>query len=218
MNYSCHFRAFHTDDAQKLSTVTLLRGYIQLLGSRIDVMLQSSVHLHRLSTALMNILPFDCSIIQIIEERSTGRKLFYSGPIHLIDVNTAQPTKLASMWKLLFVSCVSCSCYIQKICNAVPKGTYVTAEQPAPYVCTSRKITTCFIYLYISTSLIISQFKSAVMLFCCPSCLLLKITVSIPCQLYWVIVLPSDDRRYYENWRKSLDTKIRRSLLTAVLW
>jgi hypothetical protein len=48
---------------------------VQLLGSQIDVVLQSSVHLQRLSAALVNILQFDCSIIQIIEEKSAG-KLF----------------------------------------------------------------------------------------------------------------------------------------------
>lgn len=64
---------FFVDDAQKLSSIRLLRGYIQLLGSQIDVILLSSVHLQRLSAALCNILQFDCSIIQIIEEKSTGK-------------------------------------------------------------------------------------------------------------------------------------------------
>jgi hypothetical protein len=72
-----HFFMLYVDDVQKLSSIRLLRGYIQLLGSQIDVILQSSVHLQRLSAAFFNILQFDCSIIQIIEEKSTGKVAVY---------------------------------------------------------------------------------------------------------------------------------------------
>jgi len=61
-------------DEGKLIAVRLLRGYIELLGPHIVVVIHSDVHLRRLSAALMHVLQFDCSLIQVIEERTTGEQ------------------------------------------------------------------------------------------------------------------------------------------------
>jgi len=53
-------------------TIRLLRGYIELLGGHVTTLLHSDVHLRRLSSALCHVLQFDCSLIQIIEERTAG--------------------------------------------------------------------------------------------------------------------------------------------------
>jgi len=60
-------------DEAKLSTVRLLRGHIELLGAHVTTLVHSDVHLHRLSAALAHVLQFDCSLIQIIEERTAGK-------------------------------------------------------------------------------------------------------------------------------------------------
>ena len=69
-------RLLCTGDEEKLSAVRLLRGYVALLGSHIATLLRSDVHLRRLSSALMHVLQFDCSLIQVIEERSAGEFFF----------------------------------------------------------------------------------------------------------------------------------------------
>jgi len=66
-------------DEEKLLSVRLLRGYIELIGPHIRTLLHSDVHLRRLSSALMHVLQFDCSPIQIIEERTTGTSSSSSG-------------------------------------------------------------------------------------------------------------------------------------------
>jgi len=60
-------------DEEKLSSVRLLRGYLELLGPHIRVVLHSNVHLCRLSSALTHVLQFDCSLIHVIEERTHGQ-------------------------------------------------------------------------------------------------------------------------------------------------
>jgi len=60
-------------DDEKLSSVRLLRGYLELLGPHIRVVLHSDVHLRRLSSALIHVLQFDCSLIHVIEERTHGQ-------------------------------------------------------------------------------------------------------------------------------------------------
>jgi len=64
--------ALFEGDEGKLAAVRLLRGYIELLGPHIRVVLHSDVQLRRLSEALTHVLQFDCSLIQIIEERTAG--------------------------------------------------------------------------------------------------------------------------------------------------
>ena len=60
-------------DDEKLSSVRLLRGYIELLGPHIRNVLRSDVHLRRLSSALIHVLQFDCCLIHIIEQRTAGQ-------------------------------------------------------------------------------------------------------------------------------------------------
>ncbi|POI29776.1 hypothetical protein CIB84_006475, partial [Bambusicola thoracicus] len=47
------------DDTGKFSTLSLLLGYLKLLGPKINVVLNSVSHLHRLSKALMQVLELD---------------------------------------------------------------------------------------------------------------------------------------------------------------
>jgi len=64
--------SFRSGDDVKLLAVRLLRGYIELLGSHVRTVLRSDVHLHRLSSALVHVLQFDCSLVHIIEDRTAG--------------------------------------------------------------------------------------------------------------------------------------------------
>ncbi|XP_073539950.1 TELO2-interacting protein 1 homolog [Phyllobates terribilis] len=57
------------DDQGKLHTLTLLQGYLQLLGPRLNITLHSPAHLQRLSFALLQTLELDLCSIKVVEER-----------------------------------------------------------------------------------------------------------------------------------------------------
>ncbi|KAL0595059.1 TELO2-interacting protein 1-like protein [Plecturocebus cupreus] len=57
------------DDQGKFSTLSLLLGYLKLLGPKINFVLNSVAHLQRLSKALIQILELDVADIKIVEER-----------------------------------------------------------------------------------------------------------------------------------------------------
>ncbi|KAK3104535.1 hypothetical protein FSP39_004461 [Pinctada imbricata] len=60
------------DEDQKYSAVSLLSGYISLLGPHLHSVLRTSCHLRRLSLALVQILELDCTDISMIQERTTS--------------------------------------------------------------------------------------------------------------------------------------------------
>uniref|UniRef100_A0A672TXI1 TELO2-interacting protein 1 homolog n=1 Tax=Strigops habroptila TaxID=2489341 RepID=A0A672TXI1_STRHB len=60
------------DDTGKVSTLSLLLGYLKLLGPKINVVLNSASHLHRLSKALMQVLELDVTDVKIVEDRRWG--------------------------------------------------------------------------------------------------------------------------------------------------
>ncbi|XP_075624857.1 TELO2-interacting protein 1 homolog isoform X2 [Balearica regulorum gibbericeps] len=60
------------DDTGKVSTLSLLLGYLKLLGPKINVVLNSISHLHRLSKALMQVLELDVTDVKIVEDRRWG--------------------------------------------------------------------------------------------------------------------------------------------------
>ncbi|NXG72069.1 TTI1 protein, partial [Baryphthengus martii] len=60
------------DDMGKVSTLSLLLGYLKLLGPKINIVLNSVSHLHRLSKALMQVLELDVTDVKIVEERRQG--------------------------------------------------------------------------------------------------------------------------------------------------
>ncbi|KFZ55171.1 TELO2-interacting protein 1, partial [Antrostomus carolinensis] len=60
------------DDAGKVSTLSLLLGYLKLLGPKINIVLNSTSHLHRLSKALMQVLELDVTDVKIVEDRRWG--------------------------------------------------------------------------------------------------------------------------------------------------
>lgn len=58
------------DDQGKFSTLSLLLGYLKLLGPKINFVLNSVAHLQRLSKALIQVLELDVADVKIVEERS----------------------------------------------------------------------------------------------------------------------------------------------------
>nr|KAF6472803.1 TELO2 interacting protein 1 [Molossus molossus] len=57
------------DDQGKFSTLSLLLGYLKLLGPKVNFVLNSVAHLERLSKALIQVLELDVTDIKIVEER-----------------------------------------------------------------------------------------------------------------------------------------------------
>ncbi|XP_022349686.1 TELO2-interacting protein 1 homolog [Enhydra lutris kenyoni] len=57
------------DDQGKFSTLSLLLGYLKLLGPKVNFVLRSAAHLQRLSKALIQVLELDVADIKVVEER-----------------------------------------------------------------------------------------------------------------------------------------------------
>ncbi|XP_065501461.1 TELO2-interacting protein 1 homolog isoform X2 [Caloenas nicobarica] len=60
------------DDTGKVSTLSLLLGYLKLLGPKVNIVLNSMSHLQRLSKALMQVLELDVTDVKIVEDRGGG--------------------------------------------------------------------------------------------------------------------------------------------------
>ncbi|XP_021402996.1 TELO2-interacting protein 1 homolog isoform X2 [Lonchura striata] len=60
------------DDMGKVSTLSLLLGYLKLLGSKVNIVLNSVSHLQRLSKALLQVLELDVTDVKIVEARRSG--------------------------------------------------------------------------------------------------------------------------------------------------
>ncbi|NXD29663.1 TTI1 protein, partial [Spelaeornis formosus] len=60
------------DDMGKISTLSLLLGYLKLLGPRINIVLTSVSHLQRLCKALVQVLELDVTDVKIVEARRSG--------------------------------------------------------------------------------------------------------------------------------------------------
>ncbi|KAM6248569.1 TELO2-interacting protein 1 homolog [Porphyrio hochstetteri] len=60
------------DDTGKVSTLSLLLGYLKLLGPKINLVLNSVSHLQRLSRALVQVLELDVTDVKIVEDRGWG--------------------------------------------------------------------------------------------------------------------------------------------------
>ncbi|NWS89514.1 TTI1 protein, partial [Toxostoma redivivum] len=60
------------DDMGKISTLSLLLGYLKLLGPKINIVLNSVSHLQRLSRALVQVLELDVTDVKIVEARRSG--------------------------------------------------------------------------------------------------------------------------------------------------
>ncbi|XP_020028084.1 TELO2-interacting protein 1 homolog isoform X2 [Castor canadensis] len=57
------------DDQGRFSTLSLLVGYLKLLGPKVNFVLNSVAHLQRLSRALIQVLELDVADVKIVEER-----------------------------------------------------------------------------------------------------------------------------------------------------
>ncbi|XP_071616365.1 TELO2-interacting protein 1 homolog [Heliangelus exortis] len=68
------------DDSGKVSTLTLLLGYLKLLGPKINVVLSSVSHLQRLSRALLQVLEMDVAEVKIVEHRAWGCSTSWGSP------------------------------------------------------------------------------------------------------------------------------------------
>ncbi|XP_036085317.1 TELO2-interacting protein 1 homolog isoform X3 [Rousettus aegyptiacus] len=74
------------DDQGKFSTLSLLLGYLKLLGPKVNFVLNSVAHLQRLSKALIQVLELDVADIKIVEERRWN-----SGHLSTSPKTAAQP-------------------------------------------------------------------------------------------------------------------------------
>lgn len=57
------------DDQGKFSTLSLLLGYLKLLGPKVHVILNSVAHMQRLSRALVQVLELEVADVKMVEER-----------------------------------------------------------------------------------------------------------------------------------------------------
>ncbi|XP_027277054.1 TELO2-interacting protein 1 homolog [Cricetulus griseus] len=57
------------DDQGKFSTLSLLLGYLKLLGPKVHVILNSVAHVQRLSRALVQVLELEVADVKMVEER-----------------------------------------------------------------------------------------------------------------------------------------------------
>ncbi|XP_039555650.1 TELO2-interacting protein 1 homolog [Passer montanus] len=60
------------DDVGKVSTLSLLLGYLKLLGPKVNIVLHSVSHLQRVSKALVQVLELDVTDVRIVEARRSG--------------------------------------------------------------------------------------------------------------------------------------------------
>lgn len=76
------------DENRKFSALSLMSGYIDLLGSDINHLLMSASHLKRLSLSLVQVFELDTTDIKIIEERTTwiGHDADFVSRVHVSDV------------------------------------------------------------------------------------------------------------------------------------
>ncbi|XP_013053934.3 TELO2-interacting protein 1 homolog isoform X1 [Anser cygnoides] len=69
------------DDTGKFATLSLLLGYLKLLGPKVNIVLNSASHLQRLSKALMQVLELDVTDVKIVEDRRWGSGSGYEGSL-----------------------------------------------------------------------------------------------------------------------------------------
>ena len=70
--YTLRIMLFDTDDEKKHHTLSLLSGYLRLLGPDVSHLVSSHSHLQRLGLALVQVLELDCSSVRIIQEKTPG--------------------------------------------------------------------------------------------------------------------------------------------------
>lgn len=68
------------DDQGRVSTLSLLLGYLKLLGPKVNFVLNSVAHLQRLSKALIQVLELDVADIKIVEERRWNPEHLHASP------------------------------------------------------------------------------------------------------------------------------------------
>ncbi|XP_057686361.1 TELO2-interacting protein 1 homolog [Corythoichthys intestinalis] len=71
-----------SDDQKKIFTLNVFLGYLKLLGPLVSVVLNSAVHLERISKALMQVLELDVTDVRIVEERSHSDTIETSSDFH----------------------------------------------------------------------------------------------------------------------------------------
>ncbi|XP_062397012.1 TELO2-interacting protein 1 homolog isoform X2 [Sardina pilchardus] len=59
-----------SDDHRKFFVLSMFLGYMKVLGPQVEVVLNSAVHLKRISKAMMHVLEMDMTDVRMVEERS----------------------------------------------------------------------------------------------------------------------------------------------------
>ncbi|XP_028745080.1 TELO2-interacting protein 1 homolog [Peromyscus leucopus] len=68
------------DDQGKFSTLSLLLGYLKLLGPKVHVILNSVAHVQRLSRALVQVLELEVTDVKMVEERRWNSDTLSASP------------------------------------------------------------------------------------------------------------------------------------------
>ncbi|XDV46511.1 hypothetical protein PO909_014397 [Leuciscus waleckii] len=73
-----------SDDQRKLFVLNVFLGYLKILGPKVDAVLRSSVHLERISKALMQVMELDVTDVKIIEERTLKSSTDLGPDVHQV--------------------------------------------------------------------------------------------------------------------------------------
>ncbi|XP_043984454.1 TELO2-interacting protein 1 homolog [Gambusia affinis] len=101
------------DDQKKLFVLNVLLGYLKVLGPLVSVVLNSAVHLDRISKALMQVLELDVMDVRIVEERSSTDPIESSSGSHHSDSAHTQRKHF------LFFTDDKIYCVLMEICRTL---------------------------------------------------------------------------------------------------
>ncbi|KAM6924925.1 TELO2-interacting protein 1 homolog [Xenentodon cancila] len=102
-----------SDDQKKLFVLNVFLGYLKVLGPLVSVVLNSAVHLERISKALMQVLELDVMDVRIVEERSYSETVNGSSDSH--DFSSAHVQKKY----FLYFTDEKIFCVLMEICRTL---------------------------------------------------------------------------------------------------
>ncbi|XP_054904574.1 TELO2-interacting protein 1 homolog [Poeciliopsis prolifica] len=101
------------DDQKKLFVLSVLLGYLKVLGPLVSVVLNSAAHLDRISKALMQVLELDVTDVRIVEERSSTNPIESSSGSHHSNSTHTQRKHF------LFFTDIKIYCVLMEICRTL---------------------------------------------------------------------------------------------------